>query len=415
MRSPMDDSSNSRNPLTGLFQGDPETGLKADLYGLRAHYGNYPGQLWPVPLVKRDENLSGKDWLPEPEWISGWDAYELLKLQSEPYGDAASIARICSTISDQQDRKSTGLNFAISSIPPTHPLLEGFEAGSIYWFRAVYTMLSVREGEAIVGWERFVSDLHDWIAMYDCLRIRANDLIANALEHDWHVHQYDLPEAKQDPIWSFPKAMTWIATRDFLPIARMRDFRRGEGENEPVATDGVTNFNTKALGWLQCEIAFNHCECGAQSEHGFQAFKFCTCISMAWEDLVRFKGGLTLDTPELVFNLQEGWLSMTWPDGADDIRFLRRDIMDRWPARTASPMEAPTQLRSMAAAENECREWLLRQFADDPDKLRSKADFRSAALLAFTGRLTGRGFDTRVWPNSASEHGRNSAGAKKKS
>ncbi len=84
-----------------------------------------------------------------------------------------------------------------------------------------------------------------------------------------------LPEAKQDPIWSFPKAMTWIATRDFLPIARMRDFRRGEGENEPVATDGVTNFNTKALGWLQCEIAFNHCECGAQSELDFK--RSCTC------------------------------------------------------------------------------------------------------------------------------------------
>ena len=130
---------------------------------------------------------------------------------------------------------------------------------------------------------------------------------------------------------------------------------------------------------------------------------------------MHFNGGLTPETPELVFNLQEGWLSMTWPEGANELRFLRRDILERWPARLPKTEPGPAIEQSTTAGEQDCREWLANEFAADPKKRRSKRDFREAALKVFVGRLSERGFNLRVWPELARKHGRDSAGAKRKS
>jgi hypothetical protein len=106
---------------------------------------------------------------------------------------------------------------------------------------------------------------------------------------------------------------------------------------------------------------------------------------------------------------------MTWPEGANEIRFLRRDILDRWPAPPADQQMAPAIEKSTTTGERDCREWLVQEFAADPDKRRSKADFRKAALAKFAGRLSERGFNLRVWPDLARQHGRDGAGAKRKS
>ena len=241
------------------------------------------------------------------------------------------------------------------------------------------------------------------------------DVLNNALRLDWPWHDISLPEAKQEPVWSFPKAMAWIATRDYLALARIGHFRRPAGEDEAVATDGVCRYNTEALGWLHTTVAYTKCECGALRRFGYTAFQHCTCISIAWEELVHFNGGLSENTPELVFSLQEGWLSMTWPEGADKLRFLRRDILDRWPADPPATLTRPALEHSTASGESECRAWLAKQFANDPARRRSKSDFRAAALVEFPARLSERGFNLRVWPELAREHGRDGAGAKKKS
>ncbi len=207
--------------------------------------------------------------------------------------------------------------------------------------------------------------------------------------------------------------MAWIATRDYLALARMGEFWRAQND-DAVAENGVCKYNTQALGWLHTALSYAACECGALEEFGLRAFKHCTCISVAWEELVRYRGGLLPDTPELVFGLQEGWLSMTWPDGADDVRFLRRDILDRWPARPVGSVEPAIADQSTTAGEQACRKWLIEEFANDPDKRRSKKDFRDAALVAFKGRLSERGFNQRVWPELARQYGRDGAGAKRK-
>ncbi|MCW3848173.1 hypothetical protein OF829_13080 [Sphingomonas sp. LB-2] len=389
--------------------------LQASLRELRDYWTKNGVAPWPVPLFTPDPNEPY--WLSQPEWIGGWNAFEIYRLQLEPYEWAPPIARICQTISDQYDREESGLNYVMAQLPPNHDLLEEFDLGSNQWFRALYSLLKLRSDERFEGWDDFVSELYDWLGPYDGLRIRMSDVLYNAVTLEWHWRDMSLPEAKQEPIWSFPKAMAWIATRDYLALARTGYFRRPEeeGDEEAVATDGVCKYNTQALGWLHTAITYCHCNCGALREFGWEAFKHCTCISIAWEDLVRFRGGLSPDTPELVFGLQEGWLSMTWPDGADEIRFLRRDILDRWPARPAEQGPAPSIEQSTAAGESGCREWLAEQFASDPEKRRSKGDFRRAAMAAFHGRVSERGFNLRVWPDLAREHGRDGAGAKKKS
>lgn len=411
----LDEEDRTGNPLEKAMRENPLGRAQKQLTELRDHWAKHGISAPPIPLVLRAPEKPGCDWLPEPEWISGWLAFEILQLQTEPYQFALPIARICQIIADQWDRDDVGLNYALATLPPSHDLLRDFAVGSVQWFRALHSLLTLRGAEKIDGWERLVSDLHDWVAYNDCLRLRTTYLLDNALSLEWQYHEYSLPEAKQEPIWSFVKAMAWIATRDYLALARVGDFRREEEDDEAVATDGVCNYNTQALGWLHTAISYDMCECGAVRDFGLRAYKHCTCISIAWEELVRFRGGLSPDTPELVFNLQEGWLSMTWPDGADDIRFLRRDILDRWPPRSVDRPETREVEHSTAAGEQQCREWLLKEFTSDPERRRSKKDFREAALLAFEGRLSERGFNHRVWPELARKHGRDNAGAKRKS
>lgn len=83
-------------------------------------------------------------------------------------------------------------------------------------------------------------------------------------------------------------------------------------------------------------------------------------------------------------------------------------------AADSDPRAISARPVSTAKAEGECRTWLAEQFEADPEKRRSKAHYRNAALAAFAGKLSKRGFDLRVWPDIAREHGRDVSGAKKK-
>lgn len=403
------------NPLTNAMRADPVGRAQKELIGLRENWDKQGLSNPPVPLVGKDPDKPSRDWLPSAEWINGGDVFDILRLQTDPYQYAPAIASVFEVISYPSNGEQADLNYAISSLPPSHDLLNDFPAGSVQWFQGARRFLTIRNGEEIDGWEEFVSDLHEWVVIYGNLRVRLRDVFDSALELEWPYLEYSLPEAKQEPIWSFPKAMAWVATRDYLALARLGHFRRAGEEDEAVATDGVCKYNTIALGWLHTVITYGHCDCGALRDFDLKAWKHCTCISLAWEELVRFRGGLSPDTPELVFNLQEGWLSMTWPDGADEIRFLRRDILDRWPAPATEAAVRLITEHSTANGEQECKAWLIERFAADPEKLRSKKDFRDEALVQFSGRLSERGFNLRVWPELAKEHGRDGAGAKRKS
>jgi hypothetical protein len=344
--------------------------------------------------------------------MTGSDAFNIFK--PEERQDGKTLRRICTVISDQTDDDAEA-NYALDALPPNHHLLAEFELGSNQWFRAVHAaLLAFGDSEDDDDWSGFVVDLQEWLTWHDHLRLRPYDVLVNALGVDWPFREYSLPEAKQNPVWSFPQAMAWIATGDYLPLARLGVFHRSERDDQLV-TDGVADHASRALGWLQTRVAFGHCTCGAVKEYWFEAPVHCTCLSRAWEALVKFSGGLTEQTPELVFSADERWVSMTWPEGADKIRYLRGDILDRWPERShGGERPEPKPEHSTISGEEDCRRWLAQEFASDPKKRRSKKEFREAALKAFAGRLSERGFNLRVWPKLAQDDGRDVAGAKKK-
>lgn len=84
-------------------------------------------------------------------------------------------------------------------------------------------------------------------------------------------------------------------------------------------------------------------------------------------------------------------------------------------AHVASPEDRASSRQSTTNGELECRQWLASEFEANPDGVRVKSSYREKALEIFAGRLSGRGFDNRVWPELARQYGRNKAGAKKKS
>lgn len=90
-------------------------------------------------------------------------------------------------------------------------------------------------------------------------------------------------------------------------------------------------------------------------------------------------------------------------------------LLRHFPNPMSSPADPHIAAISTAGAENECRDWLASEFAADLERRRSKGEFRRAALVRFNGRLSVRGFDHRVWPTLAQQHGRSGPGAKRKS
>jgi len=406
----LSDSGSEPNPITTAMNADPLGRATRQISELSDHWAKHGVEAEPVPYID-DEPEYSREWFPEPEWISGWDAFEILRLQTEPYEWGPPIARICQIISDQIGRETSGLNYVLGRLPPSHELLEAFPRGSNHWFRALHALLTISNAKEIIGWEELVGDLYDWLGPYDSLRLRWSDVLDNALTLHWAWHQINLPEAKQEPVWYFPRTMAWIATRENIALARIGHFSRPDDPERTVVEDGIHHRNTQALGWLHTFIAYSQCRCGAYEEFGHSAFQHCTCISVAWEELVHLAGGLKEEIPELVFNIQEGWISMTWPDGADDFRFLRSDILGKWPANPKSEQAKITAAPSKAEAEVECREWLLAAFAVDSEKKVSKAVFQREALKRFESRISVRGF-LRVWDAIAAEAGRSKPGRK---
>lgn len=93
--------------------------------------------------------------------------------------------------------------------------------------------------------------------------------------------------------------------------------------------------------------------------------------------------------------------------------FVKRQVWESFVAgleQEDQPSAAATAT-STAKAESECRKWLIVEFTADSDKQRTKADFQSAALAKFPGRLSKRGFK-RAWDAVAPDAERSKPGRK---
>lgn len=80
----MSDDEPNQNPLM-IPRESPLAIAQKKLVRFREHLTENNIKAGKPPLRHRDENLPLRDWLPEPDWISGWTAFEIFQLQEEPY------------------------------------------------------------------------------------------------------------------------------------------------------------------------------------------------------------------------------------------------------------------------------------------------------------------------------------------
>jgi hypothetical protein len=186
------DDTKRTSSLTEEMCSDPLGRAQKQLAELRDHWAKHGVSNSPVTLSPKDPASPSRDWLPEPKWISGADAFEILRLQTEPYQDAPPIARLCQIVANQWDREEAGLNYALATLPTSHDLLRDFAVGSVDWFRALHSLLTLQGVEEIDGWEGLVNDLYEWIAIDDNLRIRTHYVFECALTLDWPWHEISL-------------------------------------------------------------------------------------------------------------------------------------------------------------------------------------------------------------------------------
>lgn len=212
-----------------------------------------------------------------------------------------------------------------------------------------------------------------------------------------------------DEWWNWPEALAWVGSRSLVDIATLRFW--------PFhwrANDGADDATLIAAALML--VARDMCESAADAE--------AELIAAVESGRIRTVGRPRPDLPAEPLearlwrggqiNMSKGGCCLAsakepvqaW---AYDVAVNRADLVRQFEHAPNSPS------RSTGAAEAECRNWLIQRFADDPQAKLPKVVFREAALREFSGRLTARGFDLRVWPNLAAAHGRTRRGAKKKS
>lgn len=247
-----------------------------------------------------------------------------------------------------------------------------------------------------------------WNDFPDSTYVELETLTANALLDEW---------------WTWPEAIAWVGSRDTRNIATLRHW----------ATLMMSGGDADIVLGVQRYLASQWCVSDQNTDAELLKSIERGCVGTIGRPsrdahaapLAKevWRGGTVVYScsgAQLVSakNKLNPW--------AFDIAVHRADLIATFPFSGHAELAAPTDVsgspanlemvgNSTGAAEMECKLWLADKFAADPDRRRNKGSFRTDALAQFQGRLSHRGFNDRVWPELARKHGRNSAGAKKKS
>lgn len=126
-----------------------------------------------------------------------------------------------------------------------------------------------------------------------------------------------------------------------------------------------------------------------------------------------------LGNPEVIWPDHEWALDREWEsftgdrratDGYLRVEVERNTLLNAFPSSEATD-KSTAATSSKARAERQCQDWLTRQFSADPERQRTKTDFKKAALEEFGPRLSGWGF-IRAWNAVAPQSGRSRPGRK---
>ena len=289
--------------------------------------------------------------------------------------------------------------------PPTHPFLDGHVAASPAWFSAIFGDHTGFYDQD--GYDDFIAELWKWIKD-DGLLVSRHD-VEGARKHP--SGGYHAPLENVDAVgasWNFAQTLAWIATRDPLEVAQMQC---ADHWNAPLASNDIVRATMQndrgrrgLIGWLMIATAESHCKCGSRRTDAKERWETCQCVGSAYVELRRFLNGTDYSIPEYRPSPAYASFTLTWPDGAHNLKFLREDVLAKWPVLNSRVAAlAPQQL---------CEDWLREVWADDGHIWLTKDEYCTDARTHFQG-LSERGFK-RAWDAVAPNFGMNKPGRKRK-
>ena len=228
-----------------------------------------------------------------------------------------------------------GVRREIVTPPPRHRFLTIHEAASPVWFGAIWSKgFSDKE-----GYDEFIAALFAWIEA-DGLLVSRTD-VESTRDHpsgDQHapLENVDIAGAS----WNFPQALAWIATRVPLEVARIdyaSHWRAPLDDSTPRvemlrAMSQNDDGRRCLIGWLVMVTAELHCKCGSQHTDDKERWESCKCVGNAYDELHCFSQSRGRPIPEYLPKPAYGSFSLTWPAGADNLKFTRAEIIAKWPA-----------------------------------------------------------------------------------
>lgn len=216
------------------------------------------------------------------------------------------------------------------------------------------------------------------------------------------------------PWWSLLQAVGWIATGSKAYVGYVAELERAAHDDigTSVAFSAVVTY-----------VARKHCRCAAHACPDDARWEYCTCTGDAGRGLLE---AIRTDRAKAIQRTAQGPKQLAFHDLAGVgqrptcvdwlsnnlvLQFSSAEIIAAFPQCEMPSSQSVTVVTSTGRAEAECRGWLTKEFEGDPDKRRNKADFRDAAMVEFSGRLSVRGFN-RVWDALAPTAGRSTPGRK---
>ena len=291
---------------------------------------------------------------------------------------------------------------------PTHAIFDGMPLLSKEWHTARDKAFSDGLYHSDPTYELWMHDFRSWIDK-DQLLVSRRDvetlLMIPYRGGDVPIENVNTAGAS----WNFPETLAWIATRDPVEVTRMRCCSHFAalhvGDDAWRYALGQSDIGRTALiGWLVIATSRNHCRCGSVLTDTQEKWESCQCVGNAYVELTRFANGTNHPIPEYIPKPAYGYFTLTWPEGAHNLKFVRDNVIAKWPA-LGSPLETQSE-------EQLCKDWLQGLATDTAHARQKKGYYMGEAKTRFQG-LSERGF-VRAWNAVAPQYGMNKAGRKKK-
>jgi hypothetical protein len=249
---------------------------------------------------------------------------------------------------------------------PRPETLQGDELSKA-WFSSIQNQRIGSDYSKIADWNR---QFIDW--MRESLLVCHTDIRANLKPPagEWHAPMDHVDTA--GATWNFPEALAWIATRDPLEVARMRyahhwDAPIGDDDERRRIRALMQNDSTRSrmIGWLVLITANSRCKCGSAQTDEQEAWETCECVGHAYDELHRFATGRNLPIPEYQPQPAYASFTLTWPDGAHNLRFTRAEIIEKWSA------EVPVATTRWIASQPIIDWWTEKRFTNGKKALKA--------------------------------------------